>query len=50
MNRHCQSLLKAQEMPLVMAAHRTFNDLLIFIDRLDPTNNSEARAEQQSQA
>ena len=39
MNRHCRSLLKAQEMPLVIAACRTFNDLLIFIDRLDPTNN-----------
>ena len=39
MNRRCRSLLKAQEMPLVIAACRTFNDLLIFIDRLDPTNN-----------
>ena len=39
MNRRCRSLLKAQEMPLIIAACRTFNDLLIFIDRLDPTNN-----------
>ena len=39
MNQRCRSLLKAQEMPLVIAARRTFNNLLIFIDRLDPTNN-----------
>ena len=39
MNRRCRSLLKAQEMPLVKAARRTFYYLVIFIDRLDPTDD-----------
>ena len=34
-----RSPLKAQEIPLVIAARHTFNDLVIFINRLDPTDD-----------